>query len=100
MVSRYRVRTAVGDFTATIYFARSEAIQRGGGVVLRKATQAGCLAPEANNWSCGWLVFADLNGNGTYDPNVDQLLQSTPAPPVASRFRSAKDLDREAESMG
>ncbi|MEJ8856616.1 GspH/FimT family pseudopilin [Variovorax robiniae] len=80
VVARYRVRTAVEDVTATIYFARSEAIKRGGGVVLRKSTQAGCSAPEAKNWSCGWMVYADLNGNGTYEPNADQLLQSTPAP--------------------
>ncbi|WP_213954106.1 GspH/FimT family protein [Variovorax sp. dw_954] len=79
VVSRYRVRTAVEDFTATIYFARSEAIRRGGGVVLRKATQAGCSAPGSQNWSCGWLVFADLNGNGSADKG-DEVLQQSPAP--------------------
>ena len=79
VVSRYRVRTAVEDLTATIYLARSEAIRRGGGVVLRKVTVPGCTAPEPRDWNCGWLVFVDRNGNGTFDKD-DELLQSTPAP--------------------
>jgi type IV fimbrial biogenesis protein FimT len=79
VVTRYRVRNAVADLRATIYYARSEAFRRGGGVTLRKATAAGCAAPKAKQWRCGWTVFADDNLDGKADPG-EQVLQSTAAP--------------------
>ncbi|MEJ8850501.1 GspH/FimT family pseudopilin [Variovorax rhizosphaerae] len=101
VVSRYRVRTAVEDVTATIYFARSEAIQRGGGVMVQKATEAGCTTPEASDWSCGWLVFADRNGNKTVDNG--ELLQSTPRPrgvtvKLTKKYVSSMGLNQWGES--
>lgn len=63
MIERWRVRQATEDLQSTLYFARSEAIKRGGGVSVS--------AKDGADWSSGWQVL-----NGT-DPNP---LQNTDAP--------------------
>lgn len=53
-------------------FTRSEAVQRGVPVTLCRGTIAGC----ANNaWEAGWIVFADVNGNGAFNGADDTVLQ-------------------------
>ncbi len=80
VIDRYRVRRATEDMTASIYFARSEAIKRGGGgVTLAKASVTGCTAPTNDNWSCGWVIFVDANGNAGLDDG-EVVLQSSPVP--------------------
>ncbi len=79
---RYRLRRAVEELTATIYFARTEAIKRGGRVVLRKTnpTPAGCTTAGTNQaWSCGWMVFIDANDNGVFNSG-ETVLQTSPIP--------------------
>ncbi|MFN9476627.1 MAG: GspH/FimT family pseudopilin [Acidovorax sp.] len=67
LIERWRVRDAAESITASVYLARSEAIKRGGNVVIRKNDST---APTCNNgtgptqWGCGWNVFADVNANG------------------------------------
>lgn len=79
MVKRYRVKRAVEDFVATIQLARVEGIKRGGNVVLRKSAMAGCTTPAGNDqWSCGWELFVDDNGNGARNAG-EALLQASPA---------------------
>jgi type IV fimbrial biogenesis protein FimT len=68
-------------------FARSEAIRRGGSVVMCRSD-----APEATNpvcssassgadghgWADGWILFQDWNGNGVQDDD-EPLLRVQPA---------------------
>jgi len=75
LVQRYQVRQAMGDFTAALYLARSEAIKRGGRVTMAKAAAAGCTAAGVKDWHCGWEIFVDANENGTRDDG-DELLQA------------------------
>lgn len=73
--------TNVNTFLADVRFARSEAIRRGGRVVMCRsddpeATNATCgtgAGPGGNGWVSGWIVFYDKdnNGNRNYNANAD-----------------------------
>lgn len=79
-LERWRVRQAVESMTATVYYARSEAIKRGGNIVIRKEPNntGGCtIAPTNEDWGCGWVVFVDTNGNGTQQAG-EETLQTYP----------------------
>ncbi len=71
LIERWRVRQAVENLQSTLYFARSEAIKRGGNVSI--------TAASGTDWSSGWVVFADANNDGTQDAGEDTL-QTTAAP--------------------
>ncbi|RYF84263.1 MAG: type II secretion system protein GspH [Comamonadaceae bacterium] len=83
LIERWRVRQAAEDLASTLTYARSEAIRRGGGVVLRRNTPNNTDCPgitaEADQWGCGWIVFVDANGNGTRQGD-EQLLRISHAP--------------------
>jgi len=51
MIERWRVREAAESLQATLGYARSEAIRRGGN--LRIAKDASCASGQ---WECGWTV--------------------------------------------
>ena len=54
------------ELIASMAMARVEAITRGQNVVLRRT--APCpQATDALDWDCGWIVFADLDGDGAID---------------------------------
>lgn len=46
LMERWRVRSATEDLTSTLYFARSEAIKRGGGITI----------DASGDWNSGWKV--------------------------------------------
>lgn len=52
IIERWRVRNATEDLTSTLYFARSEAIKRGGGIAI----------DATGGWNLGWKVTYTLNG--------------------------------------
>lgn len=59
IIERWRVRQAVEEMTATIAYARSEAIRRGGNVSVSRSTPGAdeCpLSASAADWRCGWTV--------------------------------------------
>lgn len=64
------ISSGVNQFLADMRFARSEALRRGGGVVLCRSEDpespsAACAAGEGTQgWASGWIVFHDLDGNG------------------------------------
>ncbi|CAN7220911.1 GspH/FimT family pseudopilin [Acidovorax sp. LjRoot118] len=81
LIERWRVRDAAESVTSTFYFARSEAIKRGGQVIIK---------PNVGlDWGTGWHVFFDVNGNGSQicdaakTPNECDL-QRVPAPTKVS----------------
>lgn len=61
LMERWRVRSAAEDLQASIYFARSEAIKRGGGIT---------IAPIDDDWSNGWEVVIPAP-TSTPDPDPD-----------------------------
>lgn len=78
LMDGWRVRSAAEEITTTAYYARSEAIKRGGQVSVRK----NCATGTAQEWQCGWIVFTDANSNGVVNPgapDLDVVLQTFPA---------------------
>ncbi len=55
LIERWRVRQAAEDLTSTLYYARSEAIKRGGGVIV----------DATGGWGTGWKVTHTQNGATT-----------------------------------
>jgi type IV fimbrial biogenesis protein FimT len=73
MIQSSTMTSTVNTFLADMRYARSEAIRRGGAVVmcrsnLPETTQA-CngTSGATNGWQTGWIIFHDLNSNGTKD---------------------------------
>lgn len=94
IIERWRVRQVSEELQSTFYFARSEAIKRGGNVtILRSDDGGGCTAvgTDTSLWSCGWIVFADLDNDGEQDSGEDTL-QTAPAPnKVSVQFTNTSD---------
>lgn len=56
---------AINDFVSAIHLARNTAITTNSRVTMcASATGANC---EVTSWDSGWIVFGDLNSNGSLD---------------------------------
>jgi len=95
------ITSNVNTFMADLRFARSEAIRRGGAVVMCRSD-----APEANppvcgtgsgsnseGWASGWVVYVDLNADGAISSNEVLRVQapntsigSITSSPVKNKF--------------
>lgn len=73
-IERVRAESAAENMTSTMYFARSEAIRRGGFISVRKSCSPGAPAKTNADWDCGWIVATDANGNGVLD-GTDAILR-------------------------
>ncbi len=66
------ITSNVNTFMADLRFARSEAIRRGGAVVMCRSdapeaanpTCGSGSGPNGNGWVSGWIIFQDLDNNG------------------------------------
>ena len=70
LVQTNTMSSTVNTFLADMRYARSESIRRGGGVVMcrsnnSEAAAAVCDSGSALGWESGWIVFHDLDNNGT-----------------------------------
>ena len=88
LIERWRVRDSAETLTSTLFYARSEAIKRGGRVIMTKsADSTDCTTGGVDTkWDCGWHIFFDANDDGsqgtcvaTDTPNECDL-QVTPSP--------------------
>lgn len=82
LIERWRVGLTIEQLRSTLHYARSEAIKRGGRVVIQKIANNtnGCTtASSTRDWDCGWIVCEDTNGNGTCNAN-EPVLQRVDAP--------------------
>jgi type IV fimbrial biogenesis protein FimT len=83
LIERWRVQQAQKGLESTLYYARAEAIKRGGNITVRKhpsGTNGCALASGTDDWDCGWFVFVDTNNNGTLNAG-EEVLQSFTTPP-------------------
>ena len=63
-----RISAEINGLLGDLQFARSEAIKEGQSVtVCVSSDQATCLGATTTTWHSGWIVYSDLNGNGTVD---------------------------------
>ena len=94
LIQKLRVRQAIMELKGALYLARSEAVRRSEDIKLRKrdAVEDRNCASLTSDWSCGWIIFLDGNGNSTFDGNSsseDELLRTFPTPTNTSvRFTS------------
>ena len=76
-----RVTTHTNTLVTDVNYARHEAVTRGDPVILCRSADPTANNPtcggNANNWSSGWLVFVNTDGNTTYDAGSDILLRAT-----------------------
>lgn len=83
LITKSNVSSAVNIFMADMRFARSEAVRRGGAVIMCRsddpeATTPHCNTnegPGGNGWVSGWIIFEDRNSNLDYNSATDQLLR-------------------------
>lgn len=82
LFERWRIMQTVEALKSSLQLARSEAIKRGGQVVIQKIPNKtdGCsTATSKADWDCGWLVCDDVNNSGTCT-KADPVLHTVSAP--------------------
>jgi type IV fimbrial biogenesis protein FimT len=79
IIRNNRITAQNNDFIGGLNFARSEALKRSNPVSVCSSTD-GATCAGVTNWSTGWIVFADVNANGTMDGGAEApALQVGPA---------------------
>jgi type IV fimbrial biogenesis protein FimT len=63
-----RMSTEVNSLLGDLMLARSEAIKQSAFVIVCPSTD-GTTCTGASTWNTGWIVFSDLNNDGSYDNN-------------------------------
>ena len=61
-----RLATTTNQVLGALALARAEAIRNTRGAGVCPSTDGSSCA-SSTNWTTGWLVWSDVNGNGTYD---------------------------------
>ena len=86
--SNRRVGT-VNDLLSSLHTARGESITRNRRVTMCRSnsTQDGCLT-GSGDWTNGWLVFVDVDGDSAIDAADDEILAYASAPRGNLRVRS------------
>lgn len=89
LIERWRVHLPTEELKNAMYYARSEAMKRGGRVVIQKlaSNTSGCTASGTDNWNCGWYICVDSNDNGACTTS-EPLLQRYEAPASVEITRS------------
>ena len=67
------ISSNVNNFLADMRYARSESVRRGGGVIMCRSNAPEAASPicgtgsgpGGNGWVSGWIVFHDIDGDGT-----------------------------------
>lgn len=83
LIARWRTNAVAEQVTAALTLARVEAIRRSGNVVIQKSSSS--YSGSANDctddqqWSCGFIVYADIDRNGTQDA-TDVILREIDVP--------------------
>jgi len=109
MVAQQRLNAAAAEKFGALALARSEAIKQGRRVVLcragpepapkqRCATHSNTVSAPAHQWSAGWLLFADLNGNAEREDG-EMLLRVGAAAPAGVLVRGNTPVARYVSYM-
>jgi type IV fimbrial biogenesis protein FimT len=74
MISNNRISSNASDFAAALQLAKAEAVARVNPVIVCKknTTSNGCIA--SGDWSQGWFVFSDDNGDGAINTGETVLM--------------------------
>ncbi len=83
-----RATTEINALLGDMQFARSEAIKEGQPVTICPLSGSPgnyTCNTNSNVWNTGWIVFSDINGNGSVDTGTDTVLR------VQQAFATATD---------
>ena len=111
MLQSNTMASTVNTFLADMRFSRSEAMRRGGGVVMCRSdapeatvpTCASGVGPGGNGWVSGWIVYFDANNDGVVTPDgllrvqspivsINSVLEAGPSSSTQFRFASTGRL--------
>lgn len=76
-VNRYRIGAMRDELIASMQLAKAEALRRGTPVYLLRTTGCNNRITGPDDWSCGWEVFVDSNGNGSKNSGEPVLQMAT-----------------------
>jgi type IV fimbrial biogenesis protein FimT len=68
LIERWRMRQITEELQSTLYYARAEAIKRGGNIsIVRTLGDSGCsdISSSPALWDCGWQVLITTPGTNT-----------------------------------
>jgi type IV fimbrial biogenesis protein FimT len=109
LIQSNAISSNVNSFLSDMRFARSEAVRLGSSVVVcrsnspESAQACNGTSGATNGWTTGWIVFVDLNKDGTHDTgepvlrvqgpitNVDSISEPT-SPSYKFRFNATGRL--------
>lgn len=94
MIDLFRVESTTKALTSALELTRATAIQMNGNTSISKITGTTCSGND--NWSCGWNVLADLDGDGA----VDDVVQTFVADGKVSVTRSTSGVTMSANRWG
>ncbi len=73
IIKNNRSAARINELQTSLTFARSEAIKRNSPVSLCKSTNGSSCQNSGEIWQTGWIVFVDLNNNGSVDADDEVL---------------------------
>ncbi len=76
-IQNYKITTQTNNLLADLQLARNNSVSQG--VRVSVCTSTDGAACTGSNWSGGWIVFTDANGNGAVDTATDTVLRVTEA---------------------
>lgn len=76
MVRNNRVTTQANKLVTSIQLARNEAVKRGTRSTICAANSTLDNCSGSTNWTNGWIVFSNLDGDMTADTGTDACLDS------------------------
>jgi type IV fimbrial biogenesis protein FimT len=74
MIANNRVSSNASDFAAALQLSKAEAVARLNPVVVCKKNAASTDCVDGGDWSQGWIVFSDDDGDDVVDVGEDVLL--------------------------
>ena len=77
------VQAAADTLVSDMRFARSEALKRSTRTTICRSTDSASCA-VSGSWSDGWIVFVDMNANGTVDVGDDLVRVQQALPNISS----------------
>ena len=83
LIERWRVRQVGNALENSLYYARSEAMKRGGNITMEKLGNTAGACQNANttqDWGCGWVICIDANNNGTCNATETKLQEVSLSP--------------------
>ena len=74
MIANNRVSSNASDFAGALQLAKAEAVARLNPVIVCKKNTASSACVTAGDWSQGWIVFSDDDGDGGVDVGDEAVL--------------------------